>query len=365
MNGKSSSENDRQGRVSQQRIARELGVSQALVSMVLNGRSKGIARETYRRIWDYAVGVGYRPKGMRMRGEGSSPRRSLVGFILRSRLTLYTQSNFFSHVQHGLHAFLEERGLSSFFLGTENTLAEKGWESLNPMREQLHGVVVMGQVDLGFLRGLRRLFPRVVTVSASYPGTCHSVLNNESQAADLLVSHLVELGHRSFAWIGLCEHKKRERHRQRLAAFRDAVDRHGVTCRPESEALVDGGDRMEGRSAARQLLEKFERERMPTAWVAYNGLMARGAANFLLSRQVSVPGEVSLAAIDGTRVCDEEEPTLTGAFTDPEEMGAMAGRILLEATGTPDEVFTDVVLPALLTPRGSTAAASAEFQTVR
>jgi DNA-binding LacI/PurR family transcriptional regulator len=48
---------------------------------------------------------------------------------------------------------------------------------------------------------------------------------------------------------------------------------------------------------------------------------------------------------------------LTGAYADPEEIGARAARLLLEATGEPDETFTEIVLPAILTARGSSGVA--------
>lgn len=340
---------------SQQQIATHLGVSQGLVSMVLNGRSKGINETTYRRIWDHAVAVGYAPKGMRMEGAGVSAPPTQVGFILRAGLTLYTQSNFFSHVQHGLHSFLEAQSQSSLFLGTETTLLENGFRNLKQLREQLLGVVIMGQVELSFLKKVRELVPRLVTVSASYPGFCHSVLNNEAQAIDLLVNHLVSLGHRSFAWIG--GNRKLERHGQRFAAFERALEHHRCGFVSETITGTEEADRKEGRVVASRLLERFDRENIPTAWVAYNGLMARGAANYLVSQQVRIPEDVSLAAVDGTRVCEEEEPALTGAFTDPERMGAVAGEVLLRATGDPEEVFTESVLPAVLNIRSSSAPA--------
>src|SRR5712671_5701197 len=80
--------------VSQQQIARDLGVSQALVSMVLNGKRENISEDSYRRIWDHALKIGYRPKGMQLNGSGGL--NTNVGFILRSGLRLHTQSNFFS-----------------------------------------------------------------------------------------------------------------------------------------------------------------------------------------------------------------------------------------------------------------------------
>ncbi|MBH55115.1 MAG: hypothetical protein CMI18_12325, partial [Opitutaceae bacterium] len=51
-------------RISQMAIAKELGYSQALVSMVLNGRKKGISEAAYKRIWDFAITNGYSPRGM-------------------------------------------------------------------------------------------------------------------------------------------------------------------------------------------------------------------------------------------------------------------------------------------------------------
>src|SRR5438874_1960279 len=107
--------NKREG-VSQQRIARDLGVSQALVSLVLNGKRENISEESYQRIWSHALKMGYRPKGMRLNAEQTN---SSVGFILRAGVRLHTQSNFFSLVQHGLHAALLARGYHSVYLGSE------------------------------------------------------------------------------------------------------------------------------------------------------------------------------------------------------------------------------------------------------
>src|SRR5262245_23218597 len=104
--------------VSQQRIARELGVSQALVSLVLNGKRDNISEESYQRIWTHALKTGYRPKGMRLNVE-QNPSLG-VGFVLRAGVRLHTQSNFFSHVQHGLHAGLLAQGYHSVFLGSED-----------------------------------------------------------------------------------------------------------------------------------------------------------------------------------------------------------------------------------------------------
>jgi LacI family transcriptional regulator len=338
--------------ISQQRIASDLGVSQALVSLVLNGKRENISDESYKRIWDYAIKMGYRPKGMQM-GQNATGVAS-VGFILRAGLRLYTQSNFFSHVQHGLHTALQERGLNTVYLGAEDDLDEATLKR-KLRRGDLYGVVVLGQVDLRFLNTIKKVHQRVVSISASYPGLCQSVLPNEAQSAELIVSHLVELGHKNFAWLG--GNKLLKQNIARRTALEDALRHHGLTLAPENTFDVTGGDRVDGRKAAAAILERKQRKNFPTAWVSLNALMARGAINLLMREGWHIPEQISIVAVDATRVCVEEHPEITGANADSEKMGVKAAELLLAMTGNKDESLADVIMPSRLTIRESSGKA--------
>jgi LacI family transcriptional regulator len=338
--------------ISQQRIARDLGVSQALVSLVLNGKRENISETSYQRIWKYAVQRGYRPKGMQANGSHLATKN--VGFILRAGLRLYTQSNFFSHVQHGLHMVLHEQGYNAVFLGAEDHLPS---ETLRARleRDNLFGLAVLGQVDESFLRNLRNGHRNLVTVSASYPGLCHSVMPNEKQALELLVNHLAELGHKEFAWVG--GNKMLRQNNLRRTAFIEALREHQLELADEFTLDVPNGDRLDGRKVAEMILQARSRRRCPTAWICLNGLMARGAINYLTQQGWRVPEQISVVAVDATRVCVEEHPQITGANADPEKMGAKAGELLLLAAGQTDEALSDVILPAQLTVRESSGPA--------
>ena len=74
-------------KVSQTQLARELGISQALVSLVLNGRKAGINAETYERVWSHATKRGYHPKGMHLPASPAAQPRQ-VAVILRAPLRL-------------------------------------------------------------------------------------------------------------------------------------------------------------------------------------------------------------------------------------------------------------------------------------
>jgi LacI family transcriptional regulator len=97
--------------ISQQRIAQDLGVSQALVSLVLNGKRENISEESYQRIWNYALKLGYRPKGMKLSGDQAP---STGGIHSACGVATHTQSNFQSRPA----CEFAGRGYHSVFLGS-------------------------------------------------------------------------------------------------------------------------------------------------------------------------------------------------------------------------------------------------------
>jgi LacI family transcriptional regulator len=299
------------------------------------------------------VKQGYRPKGMQANGAPLATEN--VGFILRSGLRLYTQSNFFSHVQHGLHETLTAQGYNTVFLGAEDHLPGSILKS-KLKRGNLFGVVILGEVAEDFLHSLRLFHQNIVAVSSSYPGLCHSVMPNERQATELLVQHLIGLGHKRFGWIG--GNKLLRQNATRRKALADALAQHGLELPAHQAADMVDGDRMGGRKAAETILEQCPARALPTAWVCHNGLMARGVMNLFAQKGFSIPGRFSVVALDATRICEEEHPQITGANTDPEKMGSKAAEILLQTAGQSDGSFSDVVLSAQLTVRESSGPAA-------
>ena len=88
--------------------------------------------------------------------------------------------------------------------------------------------------------------------------------------------------------------------------------------------------------------------------------MARGAINLWKARGLKIPEDLSVVAVDSTRVCTEESPLITGASASPEAMGRKVAELLLSTSDDTDEVFMDVCLPSRLTVRESSAAPKAD-----
>jgi LacI family transcriptional regulator len=332
-------------KVSQTQLARELGISQALVSLVLNGRRQGINAETYDRIWSHAVKRGYHPKGMHLASSPAAQSRQ-VGIILRAPLRLHTPTLYFGHVQHGLHTGIEAREHTTVFLGAEDQIEAEKLRRVFAPGHGFRGIVLVGEVTRGFLDQLRRFGLKIVAVSARYPGLCHSVLGNEPQALEALVEHLFAQGHRRFGWLG--GNAGLGRHEARLQALEAALARLGLALDPRYVVKHKDADRIDGADAARTLLAHGRRKDFPTALIAYNTLMAAGAVRELDREGWPVPVRMSVASADISPLATDSTPRLTAAGSDPEKLGEAAARLVLELPGDTDGGFTDLMLPSQL-----------------
>jgi LacI family transcriptional regulator len=336
--------------ISQLQIAKNLGVSQAVVSHVLNGKRRHTSSECYERIWQYAIKKGYRPKGMQAAAAHSSAIN--VGLVLRAGLRPYSRSNYFNHVEHGLHMGLLDHGYYTVFLGSEDDLRTTDLRNkFKPV--SFFGVVTLGEIKSDFLKSLKAWQNNVVSIGATYPGQCQSVLPNDPQSMQLLSDHLTGLGHQRFAWIG--GNKRLGHNTTRREAFIEKLKAKGVKLQAKDTVETEGGDRLDGWKATETMLQRISPRRYPTAWVCVNGLVARGVINCLMQNGWRVPEQISVVAVDATSVVDEERPQITGAHSDAEEMGRVAAELLLKAGQRPEHNLADIMVSAKLTVRETSA----------
>jgi LacI family transcriptional regulator len=343
-------------KITQKELALQLGVSQTLVSMVLNGRQEGISPKRFKMIWNKALEAGYSPRGMDISQIKSDASREPgeVGILIRSGVSLNLKSNFFSHVYQGLHSEAIKHKLCTMYLGNEDDFTHDEIVDLLKTRDLL-GMVIFGEIKPELLIRLKSIGMQMVAVSAEYPGFCDSIISNESESAELLVNHLYSLGHRNFGWIG--GNVGHGRHRDRFNALMMTLRKYELLLPEKNCVDLAEADRLEGREAVEQLVNRLGIDNLPTAIICHNGTMARGAVNYLLQNQVKIPQYVSIAAIDMTRISYEEYPGITSASAFPEKMGAKAMERLLEIASRPEGFFPprQIVLKSRLEIRDSSA----------
>jgi DNA-binding LacI/PurR family transcriptional regulator len=311
--------------------------------LVLNGKVEGVAEATYRRIWECAEQLGYRRRGAEERVDGKVP--PTVGYLLRSPLRLAATSNFFSEVLEGLDEYLAENLARTTFLGAEDDLPRRPLKQLLEQDRGFRGIVVMGEVADETLHSLLALQQPLVYISARAPGLCHSVNANEFAAAEAVVRHLLDLGHRRFSFFSSTTPPSRTQERER--AFQAALRIHGDGAEVVSSFSAPVADRTHGWSMAEEVLA-LPPEKQGTAWVCVGGMVARGVRDALSRLAPGRVETIAIASLDRTQICFHETPTITAAGTDPRHLGKETGRLLLSLTRQ-DAVKRDLALPATLT----------------
>ena len=333
-------------RISQSQIAKKLGVSQSLVSLVLNGRRDCVAEESYKKIWKMAARHGYVPRGMQ---PVYSPdmQHGYVGVVTRAGQKLATESNTMSHVRQGMFSLLQHSNISLAFLGGEGDLNETNLFELMGRRDPLLGIVVLGEVSNDFMQALAELKLELVNVYASSPGICHSIVPNDNESIKQLVDHLAELGHTRFAWLG--GNARLKRNTIRHEALKEQLAAQNLELDERYTVDAQRAGRQEGYDCAAELIRRSNGHDRPTAWICHNGLIARGCLQFAHMKGIQVPEEISIAAIDHTRACTEIHPYLTSAASDPEFIGEAAAKLLLERSkegSSGQKMLTDMIAPS-------------------
>jgi len=173
----------------------------------------------------------------------------------------------------------------------------------------------------------------------------HVAIDNVA-AARLATNHLVQMGRRRIAVIGLQELSGAEAMRLRLRGYREALADAGFPADPTLIAPVHVLHRSDGAEAMQRLLALDE---PPDAVFCFNDLVAFGAIRALHEAGYRVPDDVAIVGFDDIDEARFSIPTLTTISPDKEEIGRRAvamllGRIQGTRTGPPEHITPSFTL---------------------
>lgn len=179
----------------------------------------------------------------------------------------------------------------------------------------------------------------------------HVVIDNVA-AAHLATSHLLSLGRRRIAAIGVLEGSRSEAPVLRLQGFLQALGEAGQEMDPALLVPVDLWGRASGAEAMRYLLSL---EHPPDAVFCFNDLLALGAMSMLHEVGLHIPGDVAVVGVDDIEDGRYATPTLTTIAPDKEEMSRLAVSLLLgRIKGTRQQPPERIAVPFHLRVRKST-----------
>ena len=179
----------------------------------------------------------------------------------------------------------------------------------------------------------------------------HVIIDNAA-AARLATEHLLSLGRRRIAAIGMLEHSRSEAPTLRLQGFAQALREAGQEIDPDLLVPVDLWCRADGAKAMRNLLSL---KHPPDAVFCFNDLLALGAMSALHEAGRHIPGDVAVVGVDDIEDGSYATPTLTTIAPDKEEMSRLAVTLLLERIkGTRQQPPERITVPFHLCVRRST-----------
>ncbi|MGR7027419.1 LacI family DNA-binding transcriptional regulator [Geodermatophilus sp. URMC 62] len=316
-------------------VAARAGVSTALVSIVMRD-VPGASTATRERVRRAADEIGYRPD-TRARLLRSS-RSRLLGVVFG------VQHAFHGDLLAGLYDAAEEAGYElALSAVTPGRGEQRAVDSL--LRDRCEALVLLGpQTPTAALSDLAARLPVVVVARPVRSSTVDVVRTADDEGLRLAVDHLVGLGHRDVVHV---DGGRAPGAAERRRGYREAVHRHGLDAR-----IVAGGPTEDdGAAAARALLAGP----LPSAVAVFNDRCAVGVLDVLRRAGRAVPGEVSVAGFDDSRLARLSAVDLTSVAQDVERLSTLAvQRALARLDGVPAGQ-RELVVPPRLVVRSTTA----------
>lgn len=184
------------------------------------------------------------------------------------------------------------------------------------------------------------------------------VLVDNVAAARLATQHLLSLGRRRIAVIGVVEQCQSEAPSLRLQGYMQALKEAGQEL--DLLLLADGGlwHRADGAEAMRYLLSL---DTPPDAVFCFNDLMALGAMSVVHEAGLRIPEDIAIIGIDDIEDGRYAYPSLSTIAPDKEKMGQIAVSLLIgRIKGTRTQEAECVEVPFRLCVRRSTVRDHAE-----
>lgn len=305
-------------RVTLSDIAKAASVSRATVSLVLRD-SPSIPQRTKEHVLRHAERLGY----VYNRGAASlrTARTNIVGLVIHDITNPY-----FAEIAASIQRELATYGRVAF-LGDTNDSPDQQRAFIDTIREySVDGIIMSPAAGThpSWIAKLRDWRLPCVLVSRSLPGVDIDFVGGDNVGGMREVTeHLVSLGHRHIAMIGVNEFTSTGR--ERLQGYLEALANAGIKTRPELIVACPAT-----RHAAHQALISLLRlKQPPTAAVCFNDVTAFGAMLALQNLGLEAGTDFSIVGYDDISEAVLWKPRLTTQRVDVERIGKEAVKLLI------------------------------------
>ena len=298
-------------------IAKEAGVSASTVSRVLTGNA-AVRQDKKERIRSIIQKYNFKPNAL-AKGLSDTSTKT-IGIIAAD-----VRNPYYSALFVACEVAAEKAGYS---VSLANSLGEKEREQAQLdllLQQRVDAIIQMGgRVDdlitddayAEKVRSVCRTTPVVVTGKLD-KAPVHSVVIDEAMGMNLVMEHLIGLGHKKIALVG-GEMRVNSTY-LKYQKYREILAKYGI--QENGEYVVNGTyDPETGYEATNKILELKDR---PTAIIAINDFAASGALRSIREHRLHVPEDISVISFDNTYIADLVMPKLTSVDYNYEDYGKL------------------------------------------
>lgn len=309
-------------KLTQKDVARLAGVSQAIVSHVVNETDKAIPEETRRRVQAAMNELGYTPN------KAARCLRTQKSFTIACLVPDITNA-FFPAFLRGIQSVADQHDYD-LIIYDSNTVSAKEIHYARALGDgHVDGAVaVLFHRDDDIVADLLEKGLQLVTFEGECPQPGrwpHDIVYVDNVSATrTAVTYLVELGHTRIGMLsGTAGTPPQHR---RLQGYREALAEHQLGF---DEGLVRQGDFTEKTGYA-EMQALLSTPQLPTAVFAANDLMAIGAMGAVQDAGLRVPQDVAIMGFDDIPAASLVQPHLTTVRQFQQETGQRAAELLFE-----------------------------------
>lgn len=299
-------------------VAKRAGLSVASVSRVLNG-SKPVSPATRERVMRATLALDYsidrRARALRRQKSGT------IGLVVAD-----AKNPFFTKIVHAIEE-VAYRSKHDLFLCNSDEDSERERRHLLSMHAQrIDGIILLPVgADAASLPPFLGTDTPLVCLDRRLPGARFDLaIVDNHRGCELAVRHLAEFGHERIAIVTAHD---RTVSLERIAGFRDALEKNGIGERPE---YVRRGVDARQKSGYTQTLVLLDLTPPPSAIFVTNQLLVLGALTAIRERGLRVPDDISLIGFDDTIYTELLDPPLTTIAQPTTELGRRAAELLMD-----------------------------------
>lgn len=321
-------------RVTMEDVAREAGVSRALVSIAFRG-APGVSEKTREKIFATARSLGYVPNNIaaRLAGKGSDT----IGVFIQD-----LHNDIFADVYDGIRSVSEPAGVQ-LVLAVGGPHPESESRALSTLMASRVDVVIAAGLTLSDVE-VKKFAERVrlITVARELADV-DAVYSDNFAGAKLATEHLIQAGHRDIVFLS---NPQSDGYLDRQRGYVAAMSGAKLTPRVEQSSY----SRTE---AAQDALRILQRSPRPTAIFAHNDQAALGVLDALITAGLKPGIDIAVVGYDNSTISQMPISALTTINLDGVELGRQAAMLALTRLESDAAPVTHHVLTPTLVVRQS------------